>query len=123
MIFAHIFFYVFAIVLDRLGDHGGDVAQPGSFRVVPDPLLLQRRRLFLIAGAEFLALILLIVYVGAVAVLFLFVVMMLDIDFSELRAGVQRYAPIGAVIGAILLVELAWCSAAGRSRRRRPACG
>ncbi len=50
--------------------------------------------------------ILVIVYVGAVAVLFLFVVMMLDIDFSELRAGVQRYAPIGAVIGAILFLEL-----------------
>jgi NADH-quinone oxidoreductase subunit J len=62
--------------------------------------------LFLIAGAEFLAMILLIVYVGAVAVLFLFVVMMLDIDFSQLRAGVQRYAPIGAVIGVILLIEL-----------------
>jgi NADH-quinone oxidoreductase subunit J len=62
--------------------------------------------LFLIAGAEFLAMILIIVYVGAVAVLFLFVVMMLDIDFSELRAGVQRYAPIGAVIGGVLFLEL-----------------
>ncbi len=62
--------------------------------------------LFLLAGAEFLAMILVIVYVGAVAVLFLFVVMMLDIDFSELRAGVQRYAPIGGVIGAILFLEL-----------------
>jgi NADH-quinone oxidoreductase subunit J len=62
--------------------------------------------LFLIAGAEFLAMILVIVYVGAVAVLFLFVVMMLDIDFAQLREGFQRYAPIGAVIGAILLVEL-----------------
>jgi NADH-quinone oxidoreductase subunit J len=62
--------------------------------------------LFLIAGAEFLAMILVIVYVGAVAVLFLFVVMMLDIDFAQLREGFQRYAPIGAVIGAILLIEL-----------------
>jgi len=62
--------------------------------------------LFLIAGAEFLAMILVIVYVGAVAVLFLFVVMMLDVDFSALREGLQRYAPIGAVIGAILLLEL-----------------
>lgn len=62
--------------------------------------------LFLIAGAEFLAMILVIVYVGAVAVLFLFVVMMLDIDFAALREGFQRYAPIGAVIGAILLLEL-----------------
>lgn len=62
--------------------------------------------LFLIAGAEFLAMILVIVYVGAVAVLFLFVVMMLDIDFAQLREGFQRYAPIGAIIGAILLIEL-----------------
>jgi NADH-quinone oxidoreductase subunit J len=62
--------------------------------------------LFLIAGAEFLAMILVIVYVGAVAVLFLFVVMMLDIDFDQLREGFQRYTPIGVVIGAILFVEL-----------------
>jgi NADH-quinone oxidoreductase subunit J len=62
--------------------------------------------LFLIAGAEFLAMILVIVYVGAVAVLFLFVVMMLDVDFAALREGFQRYAPIGAVVGAILLLEL-----------------
>jgi NADH-quinone oxidoreductase subunit J len=62
--------------------------------------------LFLIAGAEFLAMILVIVYVGAVAVLFLFVVMMLDVDFARLREGFQRYAPLGAVIGGILFVEL-----------------
>jgi NADH-quinone oxidoreductase subunit J len=62
--------------------------------------------LFLLAGAEFLAMILVIVYVGAVAVLFLFVVMMLDIDFARLREGFQRYAPIGAVIGGILFLEL-----------------
>jgi NADH-quinone oxidoreductase subunit J len=62
--------------------------------------------LFLIAGAEFLAMILVIVYVGAVAVLFLFVVMMLDIDFIRLREGFQRYAPIGAVIGGVLFLEL-----------------
>jgi NADH-quinone oxidoreductase subunit J len=62
--------------------------------------------LFLIAGAEFLAMILVIVYVGAVAVLFLFVVMMLDVDFSRLREGMQRYAPIGAVVGVVLLSEL-----------------
>ena len=62
--------------------------------------------LFLIAGAEFLAMILVIVYVGAVAVLFLFVVMMLDVDFAALRQGFQRYAPIGAVVGAILFAEL-----------------
>ena len=62
--------------------------------------------LFLLTGAEFLAMILLVVYVGAVAVLFLFVVMMLDIDFAELRSGVLQYAPMGALIGLILAAEL-----------------
>ena len=64
--------------------------------------------LFLMAGAEFLAMVLVIVYVGAVAVLFLFVVMMLDVDFAELREGVQRYAPIGALVGLVLFIELAF---------------
>lgn len=63
--------------------------------------------LFLLAGAEFLAMILVIVYVGAVAVLFLFVVMMLDINFAELRSGYQRYLPVGLAVGAVLLTELA----------------
>jgi len=62
--------------------------------------------LFVLIGAEFLAMVLVIVYVGAVAVLFLFVVMMLDINFVELRAGFLHYLPIGALVGAILLVEL-----------------
>jgi NADH-quinone oxidoreductase subunit J len=62
--------------------------------------------LFVLLGAEFLAMILVVVYVGAVAVLFLFVVMMLDVDFAELRAGFIRYAPLGALIGAIVGVEL-----------------
>lgn len=62
--------------------------------------------LFLLLGAEFLAMILLVVYVGAVAVLFLFVVMMLDVDFAELRSGLLNYAPIGAIIGIILAAEL-----------------
>lgn len=62
--------------------------------------------LFVLQGAEFLAMILVIVYVGAVAVLFLFVVMMLDVNFAELRAGFAKYLPVGAVIGLVLLVEL-----------------
>ena len=62
--------------------------------------------LFVLMGAEFLAMILVVVYVGAVAVMFMFVVMMLDINFAELRQGFLRYAPIGAVVGLILLVEL-----------------
>jgi NADH-quinone oxidoreductase subunit J len=70
--------------------------------------------LFLMAGAEFLAMILVIVYVGAVAVLFLFVVMMLDVDFARLREGFRRNAPLGLVIGGILLLELLLAFAAWR---------
>jgi NADH-quinone oxidoreductase subunit J len=62
--------------------------------------------LFVLMGAEFLAMILIVVYVGAVAVLFLFVVMMLDVDFAELRRGLLNYLPIGGLVGAVLLVEL-----------------
>ncbi|VEJ45393.1 NADH-quinone oxidoreductase subunit J [Bartonella vinsonii] len=70
--------------------------------------------LFLLAGAEFLGLILLVVYVGAVAVLFLFVVMMLDVDFAELKSGALRYAPIGALVGGIVAVELIVVFVSGR---------
>ena len=63
--------------------------------------------LFVLLGAEFLAMLLLIVYVGAVAVLFLFVVMMLDVDFAELRQGMSEYFPLGATIGVILLIQIA----------------
>ncbi|MCZ8270997.1 NADH-quinone oxidoreductase subunit J [Rhabdaerophilum sp.] len=63
--------------------------------------------LFLLMGAEFLAMILVVVYVGAVAVLFLFVVMMLDVDFVELRQGFLQYLPLGALISAIFFIEIA----------------
>ena len=62
--------------------------------------------LFVLMGAEFLAMILIVVYVGAVAVLFLFVVMMLDVDFAELRQGFLQYLPVGALVGAMFLAEL-----------------
>jgi NADH-quinone oxidoreductase subunit J len=62
--------------------------------------------IFMLAGAEFLALILIVVYVGAVAVLFLFVVMMLDVDFAGLRQGLLQYMPIGLMVGIVLLLEL-----------------
>ena len=62
--------------------------------------------LFVLLGAEFLAMLLVVVYVGAVAVLFLFVVMMLDINFAELRDGFQRYMPLGLGVGGILLAEI-----------------
>lgn len=62
--------------------------------------------LFLLMGAEFLAMILIVVYVGAVAVLFLFVVMMLDVDFAELKQGFAKHLPLGVILGLILFVEL-----------------
>ena len=85
--------------------------------------------LFVLMGAEFLAMILVVVYVGAVAVLFLFVVMMLDVDFAELRQGFLQYLPIGALVGIVFLAELllvvgAWAiapSVAGRHRGADPA--
>jgi len=62
--------------------------------------------LFLLLGAEFLAMILVVVYVGAVAVLFLFVVMMLDVDFAEFKQGFLQYLPVGALVGCVVLLEL-----------------
>ena len=62
--------------------------------------------LFVLMGAEFLAMMLIVVYVGAVAVLFLFVVMMLDVDFAELRQGFLQYLPVGVLVGCIMLAEL-----------------
>jgi NADH-quinone oxidoreductase subunit J len=68
--------------------------------------------LFVLLGAEFLAMILVVVYVGAVAVLFLFVVMMLDIDFAELKRGALQYLPFGVLIGLILVAELVMAGSA-----------
>ncbi len=68
--------------------------------------------LFVLAGAEFLAMILIVVYVGAVAVLFLFVVMMLDVDFAELKKGALQYLPFGALIGLVLVAELVMAGSA-----------
>ena len=72
--------------------------------------------LFVMLGAEFLAMLLVVVYVGAVAVLFLFVVMMLDVDFTRLRAGYARYLPIGGVLAAVLLAEMILISASVADR-------
>ena len=71
--------------------------------------------LFVMLGAEFLAMLLVVVYVGAVAVLFLFVVMMLDINFAELREGFQKYLPLGLAVGVLLLAELFLTVFAGTS--------
>ena len=106
MILATIFFYVFSVVL--LGSAAAVVSARNPVHSVLFLILafFNAAGLFLLAGAEFLAMILVIVYVGAVAVLFLFVVMMLDVNFAELRSGFQRYAPIGAAVGFILCLEL-----------------
>src|ERR1700724_1427748 len=71
--------------------------------------------LFVLLGAEFLAMILVVVYVGAVAVLFLFVVMMLDVDFAELKQGFLQYLPAGGILGLVVLIELGYV-AVGWSR-------
>jgi NADH-quinone oxidoreductase subunit J len=99
-------FYVFAAVLI-----GAGIMVVVSKNPVHSVLFLilaffNAAGLFVMMGAEFLAMILVIVYVGAVAVLFLFVVMMLDVNFTELREGFARYLPIGLVIGVVLLIEL-----------------
>ena len=106
MIVQAIMFYVFAALAVASG-----VMVVSSRNPVHSVLFLilaffNAAGLFVLIGAEFLAMILVIVYVGAVAVLFLFVVMMLDIDFVQLRSGFVRYLPIGALVGFILLAEL-----------------
>ena len=104
---ATIAFYVFAAVL--IGSAAAVVSLRNPVHSVLCLILafFNAAALFLIAGAEFLAMILVIVYVGAVAVLFLFVVMMLDVNYTQLREGFQRYAPVGAVVGLVLFLELA----------------
>ena len=99
-------FYVFSAIL--LGSAAMVVTSRNPVHSVLFLILafFNAAALFLIAGAEFLAMILVIVYVGAVAVLFLFVVMMLDVDFVALREGFQRYLPVGITVGVILFTEL-----------------
>ena len=106
MILQAIFFYLFA---------GVCIASAFMVVVARNPVhsvlflilaFVNAAGLFVLMGAEFLAMILIVVYVGAVAVLFLFVVMMLDVDFTELRQGVLNYLPIGAAVGIVLLIEL-----------------
>jgi NADH-quinone oxidoreductase subunit J len=101
-----LFFYLFAAVM---------VASALMVIVSKNPVhsvlflilaFLNGAGLFLLTGAEFLAMILIVVYVGAVLVLFLFVVMMLDVDFAELRSGFMKYLPVGALVGLVLLAEL-----------------
>ena len=101
-----ILFYLFAAVLIGSATMVVSARNPVHSVLFLILAFFNAAALFLIAGAEFLAMTLVIVYVGAVAVLFLFVVMMLDIDFEELRSGFQRYLPVGGFVGAVLFVEL-----------------
>jgi NADH-quinone oxidoreductase subunit J len=102
----NIAFYVFALVLLASAAMVVTARNPVHSVLFLILAFFNAAALFLIAGAEFLAMILVIVYVGAVAVLFLFVVMMLDVNFAELRSGYQRYMPVGAAVGAVLCIEL-----------------
>jgi NADH-quinone oxidoreductase subunit J len=101
-----VFFYLFAILA---------IASAAAVIVAKNPVhavlfliltFFNAAGLFILLGAEFLAMLLIIVYVGAVAVLFLFVVMMLDVDFAELRAGFIKNAPMGLFVGGLVLLEL-----------------
>ena len=103
---AAVFFYLFACVL--VASAFMVIASRNPVHSVLYLILafVNAAGLFVMMGAEFLAMILVVVYVGAVAVLFLFVVMMLDVDFAELKQGVLQYLPIGMVIGGIFLAEI-----------------
>ena len=106
MIIQALAFYLFAFVAVAAGVLVIASRNPVHSVLVLILAFFNSAGLFVLMGAEFLAMILVIVYVGAVAVLFLFVVMMLDINFVELRSGFAQYLPVGALVGLILLAEL-----------------
>lgn len=101
-----VFFYLFALVAVGSGLMVVLARNPVHSVLFLILTFVAAAGLFLLAGAEFLALILIVVYVGAVAILFLFVVMMLDIDFGRVKRDTLKYAPIGVIIGVVLLAEL-----------------
>jgi NADH-quinone oxidoreductase subunit J len=101
-----LFFYLFATLCVGAGFMVIAVRNPVHAVLFLILAFFNAAGLFVLLGAEFLAMILVVVYVGAVLVLFLFVVMMLDIDFAALKAGFVKYLPIGATIGLLLLLEL-----------------
>ncbi|HWB51950.1 MAG TPA: NADH-quinone oxidoreductase subunit J [Stellaceae bacterium] len=106
MILAPIMFYLFALVAIASGVMVVSARNPVHSVLFLILAFFNAAGLFVLMGAEFLAMILVIVYVGAVAVLFLFVVMMLDIDFAQLRTGAMKYLPVGLLVGIILFAEL-----------------
>ena len=101
-----VFFYLFALVTCLSGLMVISSRNPVHSVLFLILAFFNAAGLFILLNAEFLAMLLVVVYVGAVAVLFLFVVMMLDINFSELREGFQKYRPLGLVVGSILIAEL-----------------
>jgi NADH-quinone oxidoreductase subunit J len=106
MIIQALAFWLFAIVLVAAGAMVVTARNPVHSVLFLILAFFNAAGLFVLLGAEFLAMILVVVYVGAVAVLFLFVVMMLDINFVQLREGFLRYLPIGTLVGLVLFAEL-----------------
>jgi NADH-quinone oxidoreductase subunit J len=106
MILPALFFYLFATVCIASAVMVVAAKNPVHSVLYLILAFVNAAGLFVMMGAEFLAMILIVVYVGAVAVLFLFVVMMLDVDFAELRQGLLQYLPVGFVVGGIFVAEL-----------------
>jgi len=106
MILAALFFYLFAGVCIASAFMVIAAKNPVHSVLFLILAFVNAAGLFVLLGAEFLAMILIVVYVGAVAVLFLFVVMMLDVDFTQLRRGFLNYLPVGALVGIVFQVEL-----------------
>ena len=106
MIVQALFFYLFAAVCVASAAMVISARNPVHSVLFLILAFVNAAGLFVLLGAEFLAMILIVVYVGAVAVLFLFVVMMLDVDFTKLKQGVLQYLPIGILTGGIFLIEL-----------------
>jgi NADH-quinone oxidoreductase subunit J len=128
MTVSSLFFYLFAVLCVGAGFMVVAVKNPVHAVLFLILAFFNAAGLFVLLGAEFLAMILIVVYVGAVLVLFLFVVMMLDVDFAELRAGFLKYLPVGTTIGILFLVELlfilgAWVTAPESQPQAPPAAG
>jgi len=123
MIIQALAFYLFALVAVASGAMVVAARNPVHSVLFLILAFFNAAGLFVLLGAEFLAMILVVVYVGAVAVLFMFVVMMLDINFTRLRQGALRYLPVGAAVGLVLLAELvliigSWVGAPDGSQAR-----
>jgi NADH-quinone oxidoreductase subunit J len=107
MIIASFFFYLFSSVMIAAASMVISSRNPVHSVLFLILAFFNAAGLFVLLGAEFLAMILVVVYVGAVAVLFLFVVMMLDVDFAELKQGFSQYLTVGASLGLVVLIEIA----------------